>query len=82
MIPLASIAAAARLAAAALDGTRWTILGHLALATLCVLVPSFLLTGFGAIGQLARYVVFGALMVWSEVLALSLVGALRGEGAP
>lgn len=81
VIPLASIAAAAFVAAARLDGTGWAHQAPVAVAMLCVLVPSFLLTGVDAVGQLARYVLFGALMVWFEVLALSLFSALRAGNA-
>jgi hypothetical protein len=82
LIPLGSMAAAALLVVAPLRGTRWEVQGVLALAALCLLVPSFLLTGVGAIGQLARYVLFGTLMIWLDLIALALLGAVREGRAP
>lgn len=51
--------------------------GKPALAVLPVIVPAFLLTGVEAIGQLARYVLFGGLMLWLELLALGVLSLMR-----
>lgn len=71
VIPLGSIAAASILAWSLWSQPGWSGQARLALAALMLMVAAFLLTGLDATGQLARYVLFGTLLLWLELLALS-----------
>jgi hypothetical protein len=77
VIPLACITAAAILAWSLWGTPGWSHQARAALAAFVVLVPSFLLTGADSVGQLARYVLFGTLLAWLELLALGVLRALR-----
>jgi hypothetical protein len=79
IIPVGSIIAAALLAWGLARQPGWRPQARLSLAVLLVSVPSFFLTGVDAVGQLARYVLFGALLVWLELLAVALLRSLRGR---
>jgi hypothetical protein len=62
----------------------WRGMARLSLVTVAVAAPAFALTAVDAIAQLARYPLFGSLLVWMEALALTAaadVGLLgRAEG--
>jgi hypothetical protein len=77
LIPVGSIAAAALLAWSLWDQPRWSGQARLALAALLVIVPAFILTGVNSVGQLARYVLFAALLLWLELLALATMSVIR-----
>jgi hypothetical protein len=46
-------------------------MARISLLALAVAAPAFLLTAVDPIAQLARYPLFGALLVWMEALALT-----------
>jgi hypothetical protein len=77
VIPLACISAAAILAWSLWDKRNWSHQARISLAAVVVLAPAFLLTGVDAVGQLARYTLFGTLLLWLELLALALLRVLR-----
>lgn len=77
IIPAASIGAAALLAFGLRRLPRWGIHGRLALMALCVIALALALTNIADIAQLARYFLFGALLVWLETLALALLTLAR-----
>lgn len=79
LIPLCTIGAAALLAITTRHEPRWSVQRRLALAAVFVLLPLFALTGVGAIAQLARYVLLGAVMLWFELLGLGLLSAVRQD---
>lgn len=77
LIPLSGIAAAAIFTWSLWHQPGWTAQGRIALTVLAVVTPALLLTGAGAIGQFARFVLFGTLIVWLEVLALAVLNDAR-----
>jgi hypothetical protein len=79
VIPLASVGAAALLAYGLWRSPRWRIHALAALATLSVVVVALALTNITAIAQLARYFLFGSLLVWLETLAIALLRVARAR---
>jgi hypothetical protein len=49
-------------------------MARVSLATVAIAAPAFVLTGVDAIAQLARYPLFGSLLVWMEALAVTAAG--------
>ncbi len=77
LIPSASVAAATLLAYGLWHVSAWRGQARLALATLLVIVPALVLTNMSPVAQLARYVLFGALLLWLEGLAVALFRVAR-----
>jgi hypothetical protein len=57
----------------------WQGMGRVSLATVAVAAPAFVLTGVDAIAQLARYPLFGSLLVWIEALAVTAGATKRRQ---
>ncbi|WP_217914478.1 DUF998 domain-containing protein [Miltoncostaea marina] len=76
-VPLASIAAAALLAAGLRGGAAWRGVARLSAAAAAAFAAAFALTAVGPIAQVARYALFGALLAWFEALALAAVARDR-----
>ncbi len=70
-IPIGGALAAGLVWAGARRRPCWRRMSLISLATVAVAAPSFVLTGVDAIAQLARYPLFGALLVWMEALAIT-----------
>jgi Protein of unknown function (DUF998) len=71
VIPISCTAAAALVWAGARSRSGWRAMAGISLATVAVAVPAFVLTGVDAIAQLARYPLFGSLLLWMEALAVT-----------
>jgi hypothetical protein len=80
LIPAASVAAAALLAYGLWRVSAWRGQARLALAALLVIVPALALTNVSPVAQLARYFLFGALLLWLEGLAVALSRVARRPG--
>ena len=72
-IPVASLGAAAAAVLAARNVPEAAIGARAAALLLGLMVVSLALTGVDEIAQLARYLYFGALLVWIELLALGML---------
>jgi hypothetical protein len=57
---------------------RCRLMPRLSLLTVAVAAPSFVLTGVDSIAQLARYPLFGSLLLWMEALAVTAVRGTSG----
>jgi hypothetical protein len=73
-IPIGCTAAAALVWAGARRRPGWRRLARISLATVAVAAPAFVLTAVDPIAQLARYPLFGSLLVWMEALAFTAAG--------
>lgn len=71
VIPISCTAAAALVWAGARPRPAWRRMGRVSLVAVAIAAPAFVLTGVDPIAQLARYPLFGALLVWMEALALT-----------
>ena len=71
VIPIAGTLAAGLVWAGARQRPRWRRMARISLATVAVAAPAFVLTGVDSIAQLARYPLFGSLLVWMEALAVT-----------
>ena len=74
VIPITGIVAAGLVWAGARRRAGWRRMARISLITVVVAAPAFLLTGVDPIAQLARYPLFGALLVWIEALAVTAAG--------
>jgi len=79
VIPIAGTAAAGLVWAGARRRPSWRGMARISLLTVAVAAPAFILTGVAAIAQLARYPLFGSLLVWMEALAIT-AAAEAGHG--
>ena len=57
---------------------RWRPMPRFSLVTVAVAGPSFVLTGVDSIAQLARYPLFGSLLLWMEALAVTAARGTSG----
>ena len=73
VIPIGGTVAAGLVWAGARRRPRWRQMARISLITVAVAAPSFVLTGVDPIAQLARYPLFGSLLVWMEALAVTAV---------
>lgn len=71
VIPISCTVAAGLVWAGARRRPGWRAMARISLATVAVAAPAFVLTGVDPIAQLARYPLFGALLLWMEALALT-----------
>ena len=71
VIPISCTAAAALVWAGARRRPGWRSMARISLVTVAVAAPAFVLTGVNPIAQLARYPLFGPLLLWMEALALT-----------
>jgi hypothetical protein len=76
-IPLASIAAAALLAFGLRGSAPWRSVARLSAAAAPLLSAAFALTAVDPIAQVARYVLFGGLIAWFQLVALAALGRHR-----
>jgi len=81
VIPIACTVAAALVWAGARRRPGWRRMARISLGAVAVAAPAFVLTGVEPIAQLARYPLFGSLLVWMEALALTAAAEMRGVAA-
>ena len=71
VIPISGTVAAGLVWAGARRRAGWGRIARISLITVAVAAPAFVLTGVDPIAQLARYPLFGSLLVWMEALAVT-----------
>jgi len=76
VIPLCCTLAAGLVWAGARRRPGWPRMARISATTVAVAAPAFVLTGVDSIAQLARYPLFGSLLVWMEALAVTAAGEL------
>jgi hypothetical protein len=81
-IPVSCTLAAALVWAGARRRPGWGRTARVSLLAVAIAAPAFVLTGVDPIAQLARYPLFGALLVWMEVLAVTAWHEARGRAVP
>ncbi|MGZ8620956.1 MAG: DUF998 domain-containing protein [Actinomycetota bacterium] len=74
VIPITGTVAAGLVWAGVRRRAGWRGMARISLITVAVAAPAFLLTGVDPIAQLARYPLFGSLLVWIEALAVTAAG--------
>jgi hypothetical protein len=70
-IPIGCTLAAGLVWAGARRRPGWRGMARISLLTVAVAAPAFVLTGVEAIAQVARYPLFGSLLVWMEAVAVT-----------
>jgi hypothetical protein len=81
-IPVAAIAAAALLAAGARRDPGWAAIARLSAWAAPALGVAFALTAAAPIGQVARYALFGGMLVWFQALAVTALRRDRDAAVP
>jgi hypothetical protein len=81
-IPVAAIAAAALLAAGARREPGWAGLARLSAWSAPAFGVAFALTAAAPIAQVARYALFGGMLMWFEAVAVTALRRDRGVAAP
>lgn len=79
-IPIGATLAAALVWAGARRRPGWAPMARISLAAVIVAAPAFALTAVDDVAQLARFPLFGSLLVWTEALALTAARQVRREG--
>ena len=84
VIPISGTVAAGLVWAGARHRERWRRMTRISLITVAVAASAFVLTGVDPIAQLARYPLFGSLLLWMEALAVTAAGETgrRRPGRP
>ena len=81
-IPAAAIAAAALLAAGARGCPGWAGVARLSAWAVPALAAAFALTAAAPVAQVARYALFGGMLLWFQIVAVAALRRDRGAGGP